>query len=271
MADCANCGAVLGGPYCSQCGQEDGPTLPSVREFVREFGDEHFGLDSKIGHTIRALLTPGALTREYLAGRRVRYVRPLRLYISISVLFFLVLALRGSQAGVVRLDFGPTTDTTTTTPKASSWFSQRMERAAARVQAQGPEEASRLFSEKFTHWLGDAMFLLLPAFAGIVALLVRDKNTQHTYGEHFVFSLHTHAFAFLALTPPLLLPVSWRSASDLFAVGVVIYTALALRRVYGLTRRKTVFVAIGVGLLYGIALMATMTILAMLTMLTVSA
>jgi len=262
VADCANCGAVLGGPYCSQCGQEDGPLRPSIHEFVREFGNEHFGLDSKIGHTLRALLIPGALTREYLAGRRVRYVRPLRLYISISVIFFLVLALRGRDAGVVRLNFGPTTGTAA---KNASWFEQLMERKAAKLSAEGPDEAANGFSERFTHWRGDGMFLLVPVFAAIVGLLVRGS---HTYGEHFVFALHVHAFAFLALIPPLLVPASWRSVTDLFATGVVIYALVALRRVYKLTRLKTAFVGVGLGIVYGLLLTITMAGLALLTLLT---
>lgn len=240
---------------------------PSVREFVREFGDEHFGLDSKIAHTLRALLSPGRLTQEYLAGRRVRYVRPLRLYISISVVFFLVLALRGSEAGVMRLNFGATTAAATTV-KNSSWIDLRMEQAAARLEARGPEETSRVFSEKFTHWLGDAMFLLLPVFAGIVGLLVRGK---HTYGEHFVFALHVHAFAFLALIPPLLVPASWRSVSDVLGIGIVVYTVVALRRVYALSRRRTAAVAIAAGAGYGLVLTATLAALAMLTLLAMSA
>ena len=261
MADCANCGAVLGGPYCSHCGQEDGPLRPSIHEFVREFGNEHFGLDSKIGHTLRALLTPGALTREYLAGRRVRYVRPLRLYISISVIFFLILAVRGRDAGVMKLNFGPTT---ATAARNESWFDQLMERKAAKMRAEGPDEAVNGFSERFTHWLGHGMFLLVPVFAAIVGLLVRGN---HTYGEHFVFALHVHAFAFLALIPPLLVPASWRSVTDLFAIGVVVYALVALRRVYRLTRLKAAFVGVGVGVVYGLLLAITMAGLALLTLL----
>jgi len=75
VADCANCGAVLGGPYCSQCGQEDGPLRPSIHEFVREFGNEHFGLDSKIGHTLRLLLIPGALCTHVASGLSLRLYR----------------------------------------------------------------------------------------------------------------------------------------------------------------------------------------------------
>jgi hypothetical protein len=39
------------------------------------------------------------------------------------------------------------------------------------------------------------MFLLLPAFALLLAVLFRGRF----YSEHFLFSVHLHAFAFLVL------------------------------------------------------------------------
>jgi hypothetical protein len=222
-----------------------------VRDFARELADEHFGLDSKIARTVRDLVThPGALTLEYLAGHRARFVRPLRLYFSASVLFFLLLALRGPQAGVVKVSVNGTTAA----------------QPGATVPARGTDEMARAFAEKFTHWLGDAMFLLLPAFAGIVALLVRGHRT---YGEHFVFALHVHAFAFLALIPPLLVPASWRSVSDVSGLVVMVYTILALRRVYALTPWRTALVTAALGVLYGIVLASVMAGLAWLTILTI--
>lgn len=88
-----------------------------MRDFAHELVAEHFGLDSKVARTLIALVRdPGRLTNEFIQGRRVRYVPPLRLYLSLSVLFFLVSALtsndheattRGARTevgGVVRPD-----------------------------------------------------------------------------------------------------------------------------------------------------------------------
>src|SRR6202000_1217461 len=59
-----------------------------------------------------------------------------------------------------------------------------------------PQEAFEHARDHFLHWAPYAIFVLLPAFAGIMQLAYRQRRM--TYGEHFVFSLHLHAFWFLA-------------------------------------------------------------------------
>ncbi len=86
---CLNCGDVLHGHYCSSCGQKNEDLHePFWKLFADAFADFwHF--DSKLLHTIYPLLfKPGFLTREYMAGRRVRFVHPIRLYFFLSVIFF---------------------------------------------------------------------------------------------------------------------------------------------------------------------------------------
>src|SRR3954470_24466524 len=97
---CLNCGAPLGGPFCSECGQRDIPPYPSTRELAVDAISEFSGWDGRLASTIRALVTkPGLLTLEFLEGRRVRYISPLRLYLTASVIYFLLAA----SAPTVRL------------------------------------------------------------------------------------------------------------------------------------------------------------------------
>jgi len=92
--DCLNCNAILKGSYCHECGQ---PERHFIRFFPKVFWEminEAFDLDSKIFRTIIPLiLSPGRLTMEYIAGRRARYVNPLRLYIITSILFFITISI----------------------------------------------------------------------------------------------------------------------------------------------------------------------------------
>ncbi|MDE0856488.1 MAG: DUF3667 domain-containing protein [Nevskia sp.] len=93
---CMNCGAPLGGAYCAACGQEARIETPTVGEFVREFVQDQMALEGKLWRTLKLLLTrPGALTLDYIAGKRQCYIRPLRLYLALSVLFFGVTGLVG--------------------------------------------------------------------------------------------------------------------------------------------------------------------------------
>jgi len=96
-AHCLNCGTAIDGNYCRHCGQEAVLHRPSAREFLHEFIGHHVALEGKLLGTLgRLLFRPGALTAEYLAGRRVRFVQPLRLYLTLSVLFFAVMKFTGA-------------------------------------------------------------------------------------------------------------------------------------------------------------------------------
>ena len=93
-AGCTNCGWPEIARYCPQCGQENTPSALPIREIVLGFLDEFLKFDTKLWVTLRALVTkPGCLTTEYLAGRRVRYVAPVRLYLALSFVAFFVFAL----------------------------------------------------------------------------------------------------------------------------------------------------------------------------------
>ncbi len=86
---CENCGQPLYGEHCHACGQ---PTKGMVRHFstiLGDFFDTVLNVDSRVLRTLWPLLTrPGYLTLEYFAGRRVRYVTPMRLYLFLSVIAF---------------------------------------------------------------------------------------------------------------------------------------------------------------------------------------
>lgn len=86
---CLNCGTPLAGKYCVECGQPNHNYVAPLWETIEEFFGSHFGFDTKFFHSIVPLLIrPGFLTREYCVGRRERYIKPLRLYLFSSILFF---------------------------------------------------------------------------------------------------------------------------------------------------------------------------------------
>ena len=88
---CENCGAPMGGPFCAQCGQAAVDYRRSFRHIIVDVLDSFLNWDSKFFATIGWLIArPWHLTNQFLAGRRVRYVHPLRLYLLVSILFFFV-------------------------------------------------------------------------------------------------------------------------------------------------------------------------------------
>ncbi len=89
LTHCENCGAELQGHWCAQCGQPAIEYRRSFRYVVSDLLNEFLNWDSKFFTTIALLiLKPWRLTNEFLAGKRVRYVNPLRLYLLASILFF---------------------------------------------------------------------------------------------------------------------------------------------------------------------------------------
>src|SRR5438067_7996856 len=89
LTHCENCAAQLDGHWCGQCGQAAVDYRRSFRHVVVDVLDSFLNWDSKFFTTIALLIVkPWRLTNEFLAGKRVRYVHPLRLYLLASILFF---------------------------------------------------------------------------------------------------------------------------------------------------------------------------------------
>ncbi|HEY2144015.1 MAG TPA: DUF3667 domain-containing protein [Candidatus Udaeobacter sp.] len=104
LTHCENCGAPLTGHYCGQCGQAAVDYRRSFRYVIADVLDSFLNWDSKFFTTIALLIVkPWRLTNEFLAGKRVRYVNPLRLYLLASILFFFAV-----NFGAKRIHFDPT-------------------------------------------------------------------------------------------------------------------------------------------------------------------
>lgn len=91
---CLNCGWVLPGSFCSNCGQKAQSLRQPIGPFLVESFVEYFGFDGRTWRSMAALLfRPGALTVEYVEGRRRRSLSPLKLYLTATLLFFIALSL----------------------------------------------------------------------------------------------------------------------------------------------------------------------------------
>jgi hypothetical protein len=95
--DCLNCGTILEGKFCHNCGQENLEMKESFGHMLNHAISDYFHFDYQFFHTLRPLfLNPGKLTKEYLAGHRAQYLHPVKMYIFISLVFF-VLFFQGSK------------------------------------------------------------------------------------------------------------------------------------------------------------------------------
>jgi len=91
LGSCLNCDAQLTGQYCGVCGQRARTRLISLWELISDAFGDLLEIDSRLWRTLIPLLRrPGQLTRDYLEGRRARYMPPFRTYLVLSLIFFVV-------------------------------------------------------------------------------------------------------------------------------------------------------------------------------------
>src|SRR5688500_17036010 len=90
---CLNCHEPLRGPFCALCGQRALPPHPTLRQLAGDAWGELAGWDGRLARTVRTLIRhPGQLTRALLDGQRARYVSPVRLYLTCSLVYFVLAA-----------------------------------------------------------------------------------------------------------------------------------------------------------------------------------
>jgi hypothetical protein len=280
-AACRNCDATLpepAPPYCAQCGQETALRPPTVGEFLQQFGGAYLATEGALWRTLKRLAVPGALTEEYLAGRRRRYVLPLRLYLTVSLV---VLLLARGLAGLPEHG-GSSVESAHAPAATASAASRPREDVVIKTTAEGfecrglpdwvcarlkdrfglgPREAERELdrvAERFRGNLGAAMFVLLPGFALGLRALYANRGLRTT--EHLVFALHVHTVWFLLLGLSL---VGTGAVTTAAALAAPVYTLLAMRRIYRGRWGPLLARAAVLAVLYGALLLAAVAALAL--------
>lgn len=262
-AACLNCGAATAGNYCQHCGQTTHLHVPSAREFLHEFIAHYVALEGKLWKSLGKLIArPGFLTREYIEGRRVRYLEPLRLYLTFSIIFFAIFKLSnvevvqfedGTPARAAALAEGRLKDTLfgPASPEQAANMERAMQKVAEKARATHPVLGDKVaqfaalapaaqraaIKQAFFSYTPYAIFAMLPLFALYLKVLYLGSGRR--YGEHFLFGLHTNAFAFLMLSLLVLLPDGWGFVRFVLTLWLLFYLPIAMRRVYGGSRLKT--------------------------------
>jgi hypothetical protein len=251
---CANCATPLQGPWCHACGQLGEDFHRSTPKLLLETVEGLFHFDGRIWRTLPDLaLRPGRLTRSYLDGHRAPQIPPLRLFLVVLLLVFLVGGLpRGKSAPETSLiHSGSTTNITRTETKhlselspsertelkkaadklqvrlgsdrpdakASDWLKQRLERVI--------DEPERFYLV-LESWGERFAFLMLPLSTLLLAVAFVWRREFFLF-DHVIFSLHSLSFMGLVICVALLIP------SDLAAILLLaapVHLFMHLRGVY---------------------------------------
>jgi Protein of unknown function (DUF3667) len=275
VAHCKNCGAVLLGRFCANCSQAADVHVPSTRELLHELLEGLTHSDSRLWVTLKYLwFNPGKLTQEFVAGRRAAYLPPFRLYLVLSVVFFLLMSLVNTNVQFIRFDEAlkpgaapqaaqaPAAPRVTNCSEVKSHFFPKWD---ARLQ-HACLEISRDNGNSMMHiafaTMSKAMFIFLPLIALLHMLLY--WRPRHRYAEHLLFFVHVHAFYFSVA----ILLLAAAGAADAWsgvdgASGIVqtilwwslpVYTVIAMRRVFHRTWMHTLLNAAALFLVYSVVL-----------------
>lgn len=239
---CLNCGEQAPGNFCPACGQETAPAPRNLGDFLRGRVARYMTREGQLLQTVsRLLLQPGALTAEHLAGRRARYLRPLQLYLMVSVIVFSAVQLFGlnldlrfyGERGihVLRSD-RPTAEGTQGAGLVLTPVRIVQEYVdlpgVRRFAALAPQERFAFLRARRAPYVSNFVLFLVPVFA--LALGIFYRRQQRPFADHLVFGLHGQAFLLLVLLVESALPAMMANALSLW---LICYFVIALKRVYG--------------------------------------
>lgn len=257
---CLNCGAQLTGRYCPDCGQENVEPKESFWHLVRHFFEDITHFDGKLFATLKYLLfRPGFLTEEYIKGRRASYLNPIRMYLFISAMFFLIfmsffishnddsnlritrpkklsdnnVVFKNIKDKVVEFD-------TLNKPDKASWYPKTVHEYDSSQKALPKDKRDDAISQFFAH-----KGLKVAEFSS------KDrKQFNERFKERFFHSLPQTLFLSLPLAALLLFLLYIRRRQKYFYVSHIIFTLHIYCFVYLMWLFAKICTAIGHGVQY---------------------
>ena len=248
VRSCLNCGAPAPGSYCPECGQETARDAQSLAGWLQGSLARTLARRGRLWLTLSKLFfVPGALTAEYNAGRRARYLRPLQLYLAASVIVFACVQFFGLSLSL-RVYGEQGVHLLRNTPIAFGADHAQGQRLTAvqivldhidtpgvrRFLALPLEERFTLLRARRARYVSYLVLFLVPVVALTLGLFYRDRRRH--YVEHLVFGLHCQTFLLFALLVESTLPAILANAMSFW---VIAYFTVALKRVYGGTWVET--------------------------------
>ena len=267
---CLNCNAVVNGKYCSVCGQENLEPQESLWHLIVHFFNDITHFDGKFFSSVKYVVTkPGFLTSEYVRGRRMSYLNPVRFYVFTSFLFFLIFF-----AFILNMNAFIKEDENTELSKKSSdevdaVFSNLGIDSLKALGLTKETGLKKLFIEKgfkisekydnnssktteafldiLFHSIPQTLFFSLPFFALVLQLLY-FRRKHFYYVSHIIFTIHLYIFIYIDLLLMYFFGVlsqikylRWLGTVEvILGIGILYYTYRALRNFYEQGRWKTV-------------------------------
>jgi hypothetical protein len=255
---CPSCGLQSAGPFCTGCGEKQlGVDDRSLRHYFDVVADFLTHFDSKGYRSLWYLVTkPGFLSEEQLRGSRVKYAKPLSLFISLNILYYLSIALIGAHTFSSPLSVQL---------RQNDYYAAF---AAREVESRVAREHTTLaaFEKKYNDKTGvlskTLIFLFIPIYA--VLFYAAFFRRRRFLVEHAVVATHFWSFVLLLLAvvvPVLVMIAAWWSGAPgipaaleasevpltiILQACVAAYLTLMFHRAYGAGYRYSAVVAVGI-------------------------
>jgi hypothetical protein len=273
---CANCDTSFIGNYCPHCGQQLREFQKPFKFLIIDLAGNMFSFDTRLWRSLKSLLTkPGSYTSEYLDGHRMRFVPPMRLYIFISFVFFVMLStFVNSQIKIseeTRNSINTSIDKQLTEDQKKDSLltipitgdkENLSSRDLAQIAKKVIDEPDRYMSS-FLNFFSWSLFLLMPFYAFILWLFFRKSKPY--YFSHLLFAINQHAVVFLwsivIISVKLLLPNRDLYPENYLLWLIPIYLYLGEKRLYNKSWFGTFFRMIGTLYLYFMLLLIAILVL----------
>jgi len=239
-AICRNCGAQLQGRYCHECGQDvfAGTGIP-ILKLIGQLLDNAFALEGKTPRTlINLMFRPGFLSIEYINGKVVRYVNPVKLFWMSTLIFFALLITQINMSNWQNnenLNFNFSGVPVKNAPKSDTLDIRIDKEDAKKLEKEKNNEFISRGINIFSKFAPYVAFLLIPFFALLLALFF--WRNKFYYVHHLIFTLHFHAFLWVFCSLLILIKIfidskfpEWLSTILFFTPGI--YLIFALHRFY---------------------------------------
>ena len=250
---CKNCQTKLIGKFCSECGQKNSELL-KLKDFLKEISKDFTELDFRILVTLKKLFTsPGFLTREYWAGKKVKYTQPFKLFLFSSVLYYLLMP---TQWSLYDSEMGRETILNENEKEVISVTFRDYE-----FKIENPLLVSSFknFQTVGSKYEKEINVVIYPPLLALGFMLVHLNNKNLYFSHHLITSLHISAFfnllASILLIISLVIPSMTLETIELLLTLLFFpYFGLILKNIYDnsifITILKVIFLVFIVGLLF---------------------
>ncbi|MEN9350244.1 MAG: hypothetical protein RL372_1222 [Bacteroidota bacterium] len=296
-SDCLNCGTIVAGKFCQQCGQENIEVKESFIQIVYHFIEDITHFDGKLIKTLKYLITkPGFLTKEYVTGKRASYIHPIRMYLFISAIFFLfifsgeqkIVDVDTKQSNSSKIVFGDSTYGTIAAydsaqsklpkQKKDKWLTSKLIKQQILINNKYGNDQNKILDavlENFKHNFSKILYLSLPIFAFFLWVLYKS-NKSYYFADHMIFSIHLYCAYFIIIFIFTLLEIivkfftpSTGILDFIYFVSLLFYFYKAVRNYYGQSRKKTLLKFFLINVLNTFSFMFLFVVLILLSLFTI--